>query len=105
MSDGDMDPNQTSQSAWGIESLDRRVTDDGTDTQDKSRHISRFQAVCAAIKAKGIRIWTISFTTGTSTVLQTCASPNSYYNANDSAELNEAFQEIAKQVGELRITQ
>jgi hypothetical protein len=57
------------------------------------------------IKAKGIRIWAISFTSGTSTDLSYCASPNSYYNANDSAELNEAFQEIAKQVGELRITQ
>lgn len=105
MSDGDMDPNQTSQSAWGIESLDRRVTDDGSDSQDKSRHISRFQAICAAIKAKGIRVWTISFTTGTSSVLQTCASPNSYYNANDATQLNNAFQEIAKQVGELRLTQ
>jgi Flp pilus assembly protein TadG len=105
MSDGDMDPSQTSQSAWGIEELDRRVTDDGSDAQDKSRHLSRFQALCAAIKAKGIRIWTISFTTGVSTALQTCASADSTFNADDAAELNEAFQEIAKQVGELRITQ
>lgn len=105
MSDGDMDPNQTSQSAWGIESLDRRVTDDGSDSQDKARHISRFYALCSAIKAKGIRIWTISFTTGASTVLQTCASSDSSFNADDATELNEAFQEIAKQVGELRLTQ
>jgi hypothetical protein len=105
MSDGDMDPNQTSQSAWGIEELDRRVTIDGTDSQDKSRHTSRFQVICAAIKAKGIRVWTISFTTGTSSVLTTCASPKSAFNADNAAELNAAFQEIAKQVGELRLTQ
>lgn len=105
MSDGSMDPEQISQSAWGIEELDRRVTDDGSDSQDKSRHTSRFQAICAAIKAKGIRVWTISFTTGASSVLTTCASPKSAFNADDASELNAAFQEIAKQVGELRLTQ
>ena len=105
MSDGDMDPAQTSQSAWGIEELDRRVTDNGTDSQDKARHISRFLALCEAIKAKGIRIWTISFTTGASSTLQTCASSDSAYNADDATQLNAAFQEIAKQVGELRLTQ
>jgi Flp pilus assembly protein TadG len=105
MSDGDMDPAQTSQSAWGIEALDRRVTDNGSDSQDKSRHLSRFQALCAAIKSKGIRVWTISFTTGVSSALQTCASADSAFNADDATQLDAAFQEIAKQVGELRLTQ
>ena len=105
MSDGDMVPNHTSQSAWCIAWHDRPVSADRTDSQYKARHISRFQAICEAIKAKGIRVWTISFTTGTSSVLSSCASANSYYNADDSAELNAAFQEIAKQVGELRLTQ
>jgi Flp pilus assembly protein TadG len=104
MTDGIMEPNNDIQSAWGIEYHDKRVTSDGS-SGDTSRHTSRFRAVCDMIKAKGIRIWAISFTSGTSTDLSYCASPNSYYNANDSAELNEAFQEIAKQVGELRITQ
>ena len=105
MTDGDMDPSQQYHSAWGIEYNDHRVTDNGADSTDKARHISRFRAICEAIKAKGIRIWAISFTTGTSTDMQTCASPDSYYNADDAAALNRAFQEIAKQVGELRITQ
>lgn len=104
MSDGDMDTSNTIQTSWGIEYHDRRVTDDGSSNND-SRHISRFQALCDAIKAKGIRIWTISFTTGSSSVLTTCASPNSAYNADDATELNAAFQEIANQVGELRIIQ
>lgn len=104
MTDGIMEPNNMIQSAWGIEWHDRRVTDDG-DKNDASRHTSRFLALCAAIKAKGIRVWTISFTAGTNADLQTCASSNSYYNASDAAALNSAFQEIAKQVGELRLTQ
>lgn len=104
MTDGQMEPLYYIQSAWGIEYHDRRVTDDGS-TGDASRHTSRFLALCEAIKAKGIRVWTISFTAGSNSDLQTCASTNSYFNANDSTQLNAAFQEIAKQVGELRMTQ
>ena len=104
MTDGIMEPNYAIQSSWGIEWHDRRVTDNGY-SNDASRHTSRFLAICEAIKAKGIRIWAISFTSGTSSSLSTCASTGSYYNADNSAELDEAFQEIAKQVGELRLTQ
>ena len=104
MTDGLMEPNFSIQSAWGIEYYDRRVTDNGY-SNDASRHTSRFRAICDSIKAKGIRIWTISFTTGTNSDLSYCASSDSSFNADDSTQLNEAFQEIAKQVGELRLTQ
>ncbi|CDO37747.1 conserved hypothetical protein [Novosphingobium sp. KN65.2] len=104
MTDGVMEPNYLIQQAWGIEYWDRRVTSDGY-TDDTARHTSRFLAVCNAIKDKGIRIWVVAFTSGLSTDLKTCASDNSSFTANSSAELNTAFQEIAKQVGELRITQ
>lgn len=104
MTDGIMEPSNNIQSAWGIEYHDRRVTDDGS-SGDASRHTSRFLALCEAIKAKGIRVWTISFTSGTNSSLSTCASANSYYNADNPTQLNAAFQEIAKQVGELRLTQ
>jgi Flp pilus assembly protein TadG len=104
MTDGIMEPNNLVHSAYGIEYHDRRVTSNGS-SNHASRHTSRFRTVCEAIKAKGIRIWTISFTSGVSTDLRNCASPDSAFNANDSAELDAAFQEIAKQVGELRLTQ
>ena len=70
-------------------------------------HVPSYLHNIEAIKAKGIRIWTIAFTSGSSAGadLTACASPNSSFNAGDSTELNDAFQEIAKQVGELRITQ
>ncbi|MBW8729480.1 MAG: TadE/TadG family protein [Terrabacter sp.] len=106
MTDGFMEPDYDIQQAYGIEYHDRRITDDGS-SNDANRHTSRFLAVCEAIKAKGIRVWAIAFTSGSTSGsnLQTCASPNSYYSADESAALNTAFQEIAKQVGELRITQ
>jgi Flp pilus assembly protein TadG len=104
MTDGIMEPDSNIQSAWGIEYHDRRVTSDGS-SNDTSRHTSRFRAICDEIKAKGIRIWAISFTAGSNADLSYCASANSYYNASDAAALDTAFQEIAKQVGELRLTQ
>ncbi|HJR90611.1 MAG TPA: hypothetical protein VJ782_10680, partial [Aeromicrobium sp.] len=103
MTDGDMDPTQTSLTSYGVETTDRRITSDGGDTQAKSRHLSRFRAICSAIKAKGIRIWVIAFTSSLSTDLKNCASDESSYLAGDADELEEAFQEIAKNVGELRM--
>lgn len=103
MTDGFQEASNTTYQSYGIEYFDRRVTDDGGTTQENARHSLRFRAVCDAIKAKGIRIWVIGFTSGLTADLAFCASPNSSYTANDAASLNAAFQEIAKQVGELRV--
>lgn len=104
MTDGQLATSNIVQSTYGVELYDKRVTTDGSTGLD-SRHRSRFLALCQAVKAKGIRLWVIAFDTGLSTDLETCASDKSAFTANDSSELNAAFQEIAKQVGELRITQ
>ena len=103
MTDGEMQPNEDVQQAWGMEWWDRKVTSDGS-TDDTARHTSRFRAVCDAIKAKGIRIWVIAFTSSLSSDLTYCASDDSSFVASDADELNTAFQEIAKDVGELRVT-
>ncbi|WP_395332420.1 pilus assembly protein TadG-related protein [Novosphingobium sp. BL-8H] len=105
MTDGQMDTANSSTSAWGIDWWDLRVTQNGSETTADAVHTSRFRAVCDAIKAKGVRIWAIAFTSTLSKDLTYCASENSSYTASDSDELNTAFLEIAKQIGELRITQ
>lgn len=103
MTDGEMAPNYEIQQAWGMEYWDRRVTANGSQ-HDARRHTSRFLAVCEAIKAKGIRVWAIAFAAGLSDDLKTCASADSSFVAADADELNAAFQEIANEVGELRVT-
>jgi hypothetical protein len=103
MTDGFQEASSSVYGAYGIESLDRRITNDGTTTQANARHSLRFRAACDAIKAKGVRVWVIGFTSGLTSDLAYCASPSSSYTANDAAQLNTAFQEIAKQVGELRV--
>lgn len=105
MTDGAQESSSSIYHAYGIESLDRRVSSDGSTSQTDSRHLSRFRAICDAVKAKGIRIWAIAFTTGLTSDLRYCASANSAFTASSASQLNSAFQEIAKQVGELRVLQ
>lgn len=104
MTDGDVEPNLTTQSAYGIESLDLRISGTGVATDQYNRHRSRFLAVCEAIKGRGIRLWAISFATTLTADLTTCASPDSVYTAKDAAQLNAAFSGIAKKISELRVT-
>ena len=104
MTDGIMQPSTTTHSSYGVERNDKRVTGDGSSGQT-SRHNARFLALCEAVKAKGIRVWVIAFGTSLTTQLQTCASSDSSYTASSAEQLNTAFQEIARQVGELRVTQ
>lgn len=104
MTDGEMSPSYSIQSSWGIEYHDRRVTDDGV-THDKERHNSRFLALCEMVKAKGIRVWVIAFAQAMTSELQTCASDESAFTADNASKLDSAFQAIAKQVGELRVVQ
>lgn len=105
MTDGDLDPDPNTYTAYGVESREHRVTPNGTDAEQVVRHRSRFLAVCEAIKARGIRLWVIAFGTTLSNDLKTCATTDSSFQADDESELDTEFQKIAKQVGELRITQ
>jgi Flp pilus assembly protein TadG/Tfp pilus assembly protein PilX len=60
-------------------------------------------AVCAGIKAKGIKVYTVGFALGGNATaihtLQTCATDNStYYNATNGTELKQAFRDIAMKI-------
>jgi hypothetical protein len=103
MTDGEPGAAYWIQQAYGIEYNDRRITDDGYNNDD-TRHVARFRALCDAAKAKGIRVWVIGFDTALTSDLSYCASPSSAFTAMNSTQLNAAFQSIASQVGELRIS-
>ncbi len=107
MTDGELAPSDGIQSSYGMERRDKRVSagGDGSYTELFSRHRSRFLALCQAVKGRGIRLWVISFGTALTDDLKTCASSSSSFAASDAGQLNDAFQKIAKQVGELRVTQ
>lgn len=107
MTDGELAPSSTVNSAYGFEISDRRITTDGSPGSQIANHRLRYLAICEAIKARGIRLWVIAFGAGVtlSSDLTSCASSNSAFKADDAAQLDTHFQEIAKQVGELRVIQ
>lgn len=66
--------------------------------------------MCGAIKAKGVKIYTIAFKadagSAAETLLKGCATdPSYYYNATDGAGINKAFTTIGRQLRSLRLTQ
>jgi Flp pilus assembly protein TadG len=105
MTDGQMSTSTRAQTAYGVEYHDMRVTGDGSSSEQRERHSARFLAVCEATKAKGIRVWVIAFSAALTDNLESCASADSAFPATSAAQLNSAFQEIAKNVGELRVVQ
>ena len=69
---------------------------------------NRLTAVCNAMKAKGIVIYTIGFTggaTNSQTILQGCATDaNKYFFAPDQATLQSAFVAIANSLNKIRVS-
>lgn len=104
MTDGDMAPNQNIYGAYGFEDLDRRVSA-GDFSSLTSRHNARFLAICDAAKTRNITVWVVAFAQTMTTQLQTCASPGRAYYAANQTQLRQAFQQIASQIAELRISQ
>jgi hypothetical protein len=70
---------------------------------------SRMSALCTAMKAKNIIIYTIVVETAGETVAnlyRNCASkPEYYFNAPSSTELQAIFKKIATQLSNLRLSQ
>ncbi|KAA1011338.1 VWA domain-containing protein [Paraburkholderia panacisoli] len=73
--------------------------------------INAFQlGVCTAMKNSGIIVYAITFGSDASSsvaqqTMQSCASPGNYYHAPTNATLDAIFQQIAGNLGVLRLTQ
>lgn len=105
MTDGDMAPNLNIYGMYGMEYYDKRVTGTSGTGNDTNYHNARFVAECAAAKARNIKVFVIGFGQTLTTELTQCASPGKAYYASDNTALDAAFQDIAKQVALLRISQ
>jgi Flp pilus assembly protein TadG len=107
MTDGIMDTGTSIYTAYGLETLDKRVTGGWTSDSDQtSRHRQRFLIACNIAKQKGVSIWSIVFSPDTETTLQSCASSTDQYaQSTSSAALIAKFKEIGKNIGALRLSQ
>ena len=108
MTDGDTETNIADYDAYGLSALDRRRTDPSrVPTADEQNTLveDRLTRLCGVAKdQKNITVWVIAFGTSLTPLLTNCASPNRAYQANNAAELDRTFAEIASQISQLRIT-
>lgn len=111
MTDGDTVTSNQGYTAHGISWWDRRQTRSNVGPSSAlltSIVNERTKALCSAIKSRNITLWVISFGTGVSStaqsVLKSCASPNRYYEARNTATLISNFQQIADEISQLRLS-
>jgi hypothetical protein len=74
----------------------------------RTRIDDRMLTLCTNIKARGIRVYTITLGTSTATrsLYQQCATgPGYYFHAPTASDLRAAFREIGTQLGNLRLEQ
>jgi Flp pilus assembly protein TadG len=88
----------------GLNTADRWYGDgSATSTQVDSR----MTALCSAIKATGVTIYTVQIDTdgaGQSAVLPACASgPGNFFMLKQSSQISAAFQQIGTSISELRV--
>jgi hypothetical protein len=84
----------------------------GTTSQSSANAIldDRMLAMCTAMKAEGIIIYTLTFgpspDSGTRTLFSNCATDSDqYYHAPTGSTLEEAFEQIAGELSNLRIAE
>lgn len=108
MTDGQTETHIGAYDAWGLSATARRRTASAsipTDTEQNGLTESRLLELCSIAKdQKNITVWVIAFGTTLTQLLSDCGSPGKSYQANNAAELNATFSQIASQIASLRIT-
>lgn len=104
MTDGQMAPNPGIYGFQGQEYTMGRVGSTST-TELTARHNARFQHACTQAKQRNITVWVIAFGTTLNADMTQCASGGSAFQANNSTQLRQRFQQIAQQITRLRLQQ
>jgi Flp pilus assembly protein TadG len=84
---------------------------DGDNTENRAKDSAsnidkRTEAACTAAKASGIRVYTIRVIDGDADLLRKCASdPSMYYDVKKASELSPVFNQIAREISAVRLTQ
>jgi Flp pilus assembly protein TadG len=81
------------------ENTENRFKDSGNDID------ARTKLACQTAKDAGIRVYTVRVINGDRTLLQNCASDASmYYEVSDASQLTPVFQQIAREISQVRLT-
>jgi Flp pilus assembly protein TadG len=107
MTDGQTQTSYANYEAYGISALDRRRTSSNNRPSDSTQNQiveNRLTALCTAAKQRNITVWVIAFGTTLTPLLSNCANSGKAFQANNTAELNAAFSNIASQIAKLRVS-
>lgn len=105
MTDGQAAPNPGIYGFQGVEYLHGRVGSI-SDPEFTARHNARFQAACAAARARNMTVWVVAFTLPLDANLTACASsPANAFSASNATQLRAQFQSIAAQITRLRLSE
>ncbi|QVM82689.1 Tad domain-containing protein [Novosphingobium decolorationis] len=105
LTDGETAPNDFSYGSYGIEPLSERRWSPSSPYSLTQTVEKRFSYACSEVKKKNITVWVIGFGTEMTDMLKTCAGPGHWFQADNADQLNDAFDAIAKAMGDLRIVQ
>ena len=101
LTDGEMTADSNNYSAFGIPARRDRLTGSGGLV---AKHQARFLNACNRARQMGMTVWVIALD-ASSTDISACASgEDHYFEANDAAGLEDAFDTIGKEIGKLRLT-
>lgn len=107
MTDGQVDTKHMSYTSYSLEQIMRRRTPYDTYLTDQMMNdvvSNRFALLCEAAKAKNLTIWVVAFGTTLTPLLENCSTGGRAYQAQNSRELEDAFKDIASQIGGLRVS-
>ena len=104
LTDGQTAPLDLSYTPYGVEPLDQRRWKPSSALNLTKTVESRFGFACEEVKKRNVTVWIVAFGTSLNSVLTQCAGPGHYFEAADAAELEVAFDKIARQIGDLRIS-
>jgi hypothetical protein len=105
--DGYIDPDVDTYSAYGVERFDKRVTGSGNATTQTDSHAQRFRMLCNSAKGMKVNVWVVSIGAGsslTSELVNCASSPSQAFKADDQAALVAKFTEIGEAIGALRLS-
>jgi len=106
MTDGDLVTNRNNYTLYGHEFLDTRIGGAGASNSTlETRHTARFEAICAAARAKNITIWVVAFGLPLTDSLRGCASDaGKAFTSDNEAALRDQFRLIATNIAGLRLS-
>lgn len=103
LTDGEPVSQLNTYSAYGVEETERRISG-STGVSPATLHARRFQALCD-VERGSVAIWAIALGTSVTGNMSSCADPGRAMQADNTAQLNAAFQRIANEIADLRLVQ